>query len=116
MKDIPTSFASSPHQDPHKYFQNLCIEFEKLLHESKDCDQLEFEMARLINASKDMIWSHKASETYRKEDGEKACKKVWYEFSRYVAALKNSSTNTNCQDILDSIDELKRLLKKNEIR
>lgn len=114
MKDIPTNFGTSPDQEPHKYFRNLCQEFRKLLVSSKDSDQLQFEMTKLINASRDLSWKHKCTQTYKKDVGEKACQKVWHEFSRFMKGFE--SNPNNLQDLLDAIMELERLLKDYEVK
>lgn len=106
---LPFNFASPPHQEPHRYFRNLCIEFRKLIHSSKDLEMLEEAMGAFMNASKNMNWHHKDTGVYHKAQGEKVVAKVWTEFDRYIRALK-ASAETNPEDLLVALDDVESLI------
>lgn len=116
MNNLPSSFTTRPGQDPHSYFRNLCIEFKKLLKDSKDIDLLQDEMSVIINASKDMKWNENHKKPLKQEVGEKAMAKLWHEFRRYIDALEKSPSKVNHQDLLDAFAEVERLLRNFDIK
>lgn len=116
MKDLPSSFKVPPGQDPHSYFKNLCIEFKKLLKESKDTDLLQNEMVKLINASKDLQWNEDHKKPLKWEAGEKAISKVWDEFKIYINQLSSEKEDYNYQDLLDAIEEIQRMIDNFDVR
>lgn len=116
MKKLPSNFTMQPGQNPHSYFRNLCIEFIKLLKESDDVDLLQDEMGKLINASKDMKWNEDHNKPLKQEAGEKAISKLFNEFRRYVNNLRNTSSKSNYQDLLDAFSEIERMLNKYDIK
>ena len=109
MNDLPASYKTSPGQNPHSYFRNLCIEYKKILKTSKDINLLQNEMDKLINASKELKWREDLKKPLNQEAGEKAIAKVWHEFQRYIETL-TSSSNANFQDLLTSLDEIERMV------
>lgn len=113
--DIPTSFSMPPGESQHKYFRNLCIEFKKLVKKSDDLDLLQFEMEKLINASKQINWEHKSTDKFKKDKAEKTLSKVWTEFDRYFMNLKDNKDKSNMQDLLDAIEEVESLISEQKI-
>ena len=107
---LPNNFSSSPKEEPHRFFRNICIEFRKTIKTSKDTDKLQEEMERFLNTSKDMNWHHHNGAVYRKDEGEKACDKVWKEFDRYFKALQSQAFKANPQDLLEALGEVERLI------
>jgi hypothetical protein len=97
-------------QNSNKYFHNLCIEFVKTLHQSKDPNRLEIEMEKVINASKQMNWKKEKKSVWKKEDGEKALNRVWSEFSRYVQSLRKKENESNLKELLEALSEVQRLV------
>lgn len=108
---LPNNFASSPGEELHSYFRNLCLEFKKIVKKSKDIDELQIEMEKFINASRDMNWHHKSTGVYHKEEGEKATGKVWKEFKRYLFELLDHPEDANPQNLLDALAEVERLVE-----
>lgn len=107
---LPANFSGAPTEKPHRYFRNVCIEVRKIIKASKNTNELQVEMAKFIDASKQMHWPHKTSSVYRKDDGEKATKKVLAEFIRYIDSLLTKSPTANPQDLLDSLSEVEQLI------
>jgi len=109
---IPQNFSHNPSQFPHSYFRNLCIEIKKTIAISKDANELEDQMQKLINASKDMKWTkNKNKEKFAKQEGQKSIEKVLGEFRRYILDLRSKPNKSNPQDLLDSITQLQKLVE-----
>ena len=115
MNNLPPSFSMPPGQNPHSYYRNLCIEFKKILNETKDILILQKEMNKLLSASKEMNWKEEKLEIWKKNDGKKAIDKVWYEFKRYIHDLQTSKEKANTQDLLDAIEEIQRQVSNLDI-
>jgi hypothetical protein len=116
MKDLPSSFSMPPGQESHKYFRNLLIEFKKLLKKSKDIDALQWEMDRILDASKELTWKIDRNKIIKQETGEKAVSKVWHEFKRYLQDLEKSSSKANYQDLFDAIEEIELMLNNFDLK
>lgn len=108
---LPANFSGYSHEDAHRYFRNLCIEFKKTVKSSKNSIELQQEMEQFMDASRQMNWHHKQTGVYRKEEGDKAADKVWAEFKRYVTDLQTDPDSANPQDLLDALGEVERLIK-----
>lgn len=111
---MPANF-SAPTEEPHRYFRNLCIEFKKAIHSSKDLNLLQDEMEKFINASKQMNWHHKDSGKYHKDAGEKAAGKVWKEFDRYFRDLSSNPDKANAQDLLEALAVVEGLIQSSRV-
>lgn len=107
---LPANFASVPGEEPHRVFRNICIDFRKSIKSSKNIDDLQEQMLRFINASKQMHWPHHQSGVYHKEAGEKACDKVWAEFKRYIMGLATKNKDINPQDLIDALTEVEKMV------
>jgi hypothetical protein len=107
---LPNNFAQAPHEEPHRFFRNVCIQFRKVILTTKEHKQLEPEIENFINASKQMNWHLKPSETFRKDAGEKALQKVLTECERYYKALIADPSSATSQDLLDALSEVQRLI------
>ena len=107
---LPNNFAGAPNEELHRYFRNVCIQMKKTIKNSKDVEELQQEMDRFIDASKQMNWHTKTSGVYHKDDGEKATKKVLSEYIRYVDGLLKNAGTPNAQDLLDALSEVERLI------
>lgn len=114
-RELPPSFSGAPGEEPHHYFKKLCKEFKKTVERAKSPDQLEMEMEKLLNASKDMHWAHGNPGIHKKEEGEKAMSKLWSEFSRYLNQLEIKPRAANPQDLLDALKEIELLLNEEKI-
>ncbi len=110
MASLPTNFSGSPGEELHRYFRNLCLEFKKAIKTSKDSLELQENMERFIDASKQMDWHKKNTGVYHKDQGAKAADKVWTEFSRYIHDLDSRPGAANPQDLLDALGEVERLV------
>lgn len=108
---LPANFTTPPGEDPHRYFRNTCIEFKKLLKNTKDIDSLQIEMEKFIGASKQLDWKHKTTGVYHKSEGEKAAEKVWNEFKRYILVLATNPYRGNPHDLIDALSETERLVE-----
>ena len=108
---LPTNFSGPPGEELHRYFRNVVIEFKKMLGSSKDARQLEQEVDRFLDTSRQMNWHHKNEATYHKDAGDKAVAKVLNEATRYIQALqKKTPTQANPKDLLDALAEVERLI------
>lgn len=112
---LPGNFAQPPHEEPHRFFRNVCIHFRKVILATKEYKQLEPEIENFINASKQMNWHFKPSDTFRKAPGEKAMQKVLSECDRYYKALITNSSSAISQDLLDALSEVERLIDELKI-
>ncbi|MBI5346091.1 MAG: hypothetical protein HZB76_02990 [Chlamydiae bacterium] len=115
MIDTPANFSSPTGQDPHKYFRNLCKAFIKMVKEPTDFDTLEFEMEKMINASKAMKWHNNPKGVYKKTDGEKALDKVFDEFKRYIKTIRTSPSQASTTYLLGALDEVLRLSESQQV-
>lgn len=107
---LPVNFSKSPTEEPHRFFRNVCIRFRKAILSSKDYTLLEPEIENFINASKEMNWHVKTTDVFRKNAGEKAVQKVLSECDRYFKTLISNPSSSIAQDLLDSLDEVERLI------
>jgi hypothetical protein len=107
---LPANFSENPKEELHRYFRNLCIEFKRVIKSSKDVNQLDAEIQRFIDASKQMNWHHNTSSVYRRDESDKATRKLLAEYKRYVDALKSNQHNANPQDLLDVLAEIEQLV------
>lgn len=96
-------YSGFPEEENVRYFRNTIIQFKKAIQFSKNIDELNEEMERFMNACRRVVWPHKTSETFRKDDGEKAVGKVVSEFQRYIADMKKNGTEATRQDLLDAL-------------
>jgi hypothetical protein len=108
---LPANFSGYPKDELHRYFRNLCIEFKKVIHASKNSDDLLDQMERFMNASKEMDWHHHTTGVYRKDAGEKAVGKVWSEFKRYIHDLQVAPETAVAEDLLDSLAQMEQLIE-----
>ncbi len=116
MTDLPSSFSSLPDQDPHKYFRNILIAFKKEIEGACDIDSLQEKMQDILNAAKEMKYkTNNHSAKYKKDESEKALEKIWTEFNRYIKTLQNHPDKANNQDLLESVQEVERLINNNKI-
>jgi hypothetical protein len=114
MKELSPSFSMPPGESPHRYFRNAVLEFKKvLLSFPQDVDQLLISMEKLFNASRDMQWKESNTAVWKKEEGEKAMKKLFNEFKRYLSSMNTGSSNQKL--LFDALDEIKRELDKFDI-
>lgn len=107
---LPDNF-STPHEELHHHFRNLCIAFRKVIETSEDTEKLQQSMEDFRDVAKQMDWHHKASGVYHREAGEKVTRKVRNEFDRYIITLDRGE-ETNRQDLLDALAEVERLIKE----
>jgi len=107
---LPENFSGNPGEEPHRYFRNALIEFKKVVKSSKDIDQLQIEMERFLNASKQLDWHHKNPQAYRKDEAEKATGKVWTEFKRYIMSLQSNPHKIGPQDLIDAITTVEKMV------
>ncbi len=112
---LPNNFAGAPHEEPHRYFRNSCIEFKKTIHATQDLNLLQEQMEKFISAAKQVNWHHKSSDGFRKNDGEKAADKVWKEFDRYFRSLSKDPKKASAQDLLNALAEIERLIQNFKI-
>lgn len=113
---LPANFAGMPGEEIHRSYRNICIEFKKMIKNSTNIDELQEQMIRFINASKQMDWGRKETGVYHKNNGEKACDKVWNEFKRYIMALATQNKEANPQDLYDALSEVERLVDSLKVR
>jgi hypothetical protein len=115
MNELPSSFSSNPDINPRKYFKNLLISFKKEINSSNNLNILQDQMQAILNAAKDLNYKdHENNAKYRKEESEKALKKVFSEFYRYFISLSKKE-KTNPQDLLDSIKMVEVLIEEEDI-
>lgn len=108
--ELPENFGKNPTEEPHRFFRNVCIQFKKAIRSSKDYKTLEPEIENFINASKQMNWHLHSDDVYRKDQGEKAVQKVLAECDRYYKMLISDPSSAVSQDLLDSLEEVERLI------
>lgn len=111
-KELPANFGSMPGQSGHKYFFNLCHEFKKILEVNKNPQELEMEMIKFINASKEMKWKENKHQQYKKPVALKAVDRFYGELRRYLLQLaKPTSLDPAVQDVIDALEEIIKLVE-----
>lgn len=115
MKELPSNFSSPTGQQPRKYFSNLCKEFIKMVQKKTEIDTLEFEMEKLMNASKDLKWPKGTKDVYHKPEGEKAADKIFDEFKKYIQLIKKTPSKANDKYLLDALQEVLRLSENQKV-
>lgn len=113
---LPANFSSMPGEEPHRIFRNICIDFKKCIKSSKNIDDLQEQMLRFINASKQMNWQHHQSGVYHKESGDKACDKVWAEFKRYIMGLATKNSEISAQDLINALADVEKMIESFKVR
>lgn len=108
---LPSNFSGFPNEELHRDFRNLCKEVIHKIKTSKDPTELEWEMERFVNASKQMNWHHKNGAVFHKEEGDKATHKTYMEFKRYIQNLKGNKEKASAQDLLLAFAEVERLVQ-----
>ena len=114
-ENIPYNFSSNPDINLHKYFKNLILEFQKMVESSKDTDVLQFEMEKVLNASKQMKWKMKKKEVYSKDEVEKIMKKLFNEFDRYISDLLYRPSDANNIYLLEILKKVQGLIEENQV-
>lgn len=112
---LPANFSGSPNEDLHRDFRNLCMDIKNKIKTSKDPNELEWEIERFVDASKQMNWHHKSSDVFKKEEGDKTTHKVYMEFKRYVNELKFNKAKASTKDLLDAFSELEKLIQSYKV-
>jgi len=107
---LPANFSGMPTAELHRYFRNSLIEFKKVVKSSTNIDQLQDEMERFLNASKELDWHHKNPQAYRKDEAVKATDKVWAEFKRYVMGLQSNPHKVSPQDLIDALSIVEQMV------
>jgi len=107
---LPANFSEEPGEELHRYFRNALIEFKKVVKYSKDIDQLQIEMERFLNASKELNWHHKNPQAYSKDKAEKATGKVWTEFKRYIMDLQSNPQKVSSQALIDALSNVEQMV------
>ena len=114
---LPPSFSGLPDEEQHHYYRNVCLEFKKTIKSSKDVEQLQRQIDRFLNASKQVQWPpHEPSSIYRKDEVEKAVQKVANAFRRYIQELESDATRANPQDLLDTLSMVETMVGKLKVR
>ncbi|KPK33509.1 MAG: hypothetical protein AMS24_00970 [Chlamydiae bacterium SM23_39] len=62
-----------------------------------------------------MYFEKSKKDIYKKEESTKIISKIWSEFKRYIDFLEKKEKTNNIQDLLDSLDELKKMIKDKKI-
>jgi len=113
-EEVPVNFSTNPSQSPHKYFYNLCLQFKKKLQSINDADILEDEMQSIINAGRQLTWKEPKHHVYKKNEGEKILDRIFSEFQRYIKSLREKRKG-NFQDLLDALNQLLDLIKREKV-
>ena len=103
---LPSSFSEPPGEDNHHYFRNVLLEFKKLIHQSQNIDELEMQMERIINASRDISWNEHSKENIKKTESEKILDKLYEEFKRYIEELQKDLNQANIEDLAVTLQEV----------
>jgi len=114
-KNIPCNFSRPTGQELHHYFRNLCLEFKKTLHNTKDVETLQVEMDKIINACKDLKWKEPKHDIWKKTEGEKAILKLFAEFKRYIKDLRCEPEKVSSQYVLTALDEIIKLIESQKV-
>jgi len=107
---LPANFSGAPGEDMHHLFRNLCMEFKKTIKANSDPEEIQQQMQRFIDISRELNWHNKKTGVYHKEAGEKAASKVFNECKRYVEALLREPAKANAQYLLDALSEVETML------
>ena len=108
---LPANFSGPPGEELHRYFRNVVIEFKKMLKTTQDISQIEQEIERFLDTSRQMNWHHKNDGVYHKDAGDKAVAKVLNESKRYIESIqRKSSESLTSQHLLDALSEVEQLI------
>ncbi len=108
--ELPANFESPPGKELHRVFRNTCIEFRKLLKNSKDLNELKEEMEKFIGESKQMDWHVKTSAVYHKDEGKKLTDKVLNEFQRYIQDLEPYLNRADPSALIQAIKSMEQFI------
>ncbi len=106
---LPANFTGTPQEQLPHHFRNTCLEFKKTLKSTKDTAKLESELDRFINVCRGMNWNHQNTETYHKNENEKAVNKLVKQFKRYLADLQSDEDNATPQAVIETISDIENL-------
>jgi hypothetical protein len=112
---LPPSYVGALNEEQHHFYRNVCVDLKKAIKSSQDCNLLREKMDRFLNASREVAWPHHTSETYRKDQAEKAMQKVANEFKRYVTDLENG-TGANPQNLLEALSRIEGMIDILKVR
>lgn len=112
---LPANYGSAPGEDLHRYLRNGCIEFRKLIKQTRDITELQQAMQTLIDAGKQMNWHQKNDGVYHKGEGEKTFDKVFNEFKRYIGALQTKPSSADPADLLTALDVMEQFVKSYKV-
>ena len=108
---LPASFGSAPGEELHRYFRNACIEFKKLIKATRDIRELQDEMQKIIDVSKQMNWHTKNTGVYHKDGEAKTFDKLFAEFKRYITDLQTKPSTANPSDLVNALDLMEQFIK-----
>jgi hypothetical protein len=108
--ELPANFESPPGQKPHRTFRNTCIEFKKLILNSKDINELKQEMQNFIEEAKQMDWQRKNTGVYHKDEGTKIVNKVFVEFKRYMGDLEPLLNKADPHGLLSALEAMEMFI------
>lgn len=113
---LPPSFSGMPTEEHHHYFRNVCIELKKAIKDKKPKDELEQQIDRFLNASREMAWPHQTSDVYHKDTAEKAVQKVVNEFRRYLHDLESNPSSASAEDLLKALAIVETMIDSLKVR
>ena len=96
---LPANFSTNSGEEADTYFRHICLEFKRVLKETKNIDALQEVMERFISASKQ-----------NKQVVQQALAKVWSAFKRYVYALMANAEEANAGHLLGALTEAEALI------
>ena len=108
--ELPANFESSPGQEPHRSFRNLCIEFKKILKSSKKVSELNRVMERFIDESKQMTWHVQNTGVYHKDQGKKLTEKVLSEYQRYIKDLEPYVNRADPSAVIEALSLMEQFI------
>ncbi len=96
---LPANFSTNFGEEADTYFRHVCVEFKRIVKETKNIDDLQEVMERFIGASKQ-----------NKEAIQQALSKVWSAFKKYVYALMENAEEANAGYLLGALTEAEALI------
>jgi len=111
---LPTNFSGLPGEEIRHYFRNLCIDFRKAV-KDKDRGEIEQQMQRFIDASRQIDWHHKTSGAFHKDAAEKAAGKVFNECKRFIADLAAKPAEANSRYLLEALTIIEEMVERLKI-
>ncbi len=108
--ELPANFESPPGQELHRVFRNTCIEFRKILKDSKNINELNQQMEKFIGESRQMHWNTKNTAVQHKDEGKKLTDKILTEFKRYMTDLEPYLNRADPAPVIEALKMMEKFI------